>query len=220
MKALIEKRIRALELRRQGKSYSQIKSELIVSKSSLSLWLRDHPLPLERIRELRDWNAERIENCRNTKQRHREERLKLVYDSANKTLLPLTKKELFLTGLFLYWGEGGKTQRFGISLSNTNPKVIKFYIKWLVACLGVSREKMKVRLHLYKDMSVNDEIAFWSSELGMSRKNFGKPYIKSTTLRGLTFKGIGHGTCNLVVNGRDYYEKTMMSLQAVVDHYV
>lgn len=220
MKALTEKRVQALEMRRQGKSYSQIKSELSVSKSSLSLWLRDHPLPIERIRELRDWNAQRIENCRNTKQRHREVRLKLVYEKAEKTLLPLTKKELFIAGLFLYWGEGGKTVRFGISLSNTNPQVIKLYIKWLETCLGVPREKMKVRLHLYKDMSVDNEIAFWGSELGVSRENFGKPYIKSTTLRGLTFKSIGHGTCNLVVNGRDYYEKTMMSLQSIVDHYV
>src|SRR5687767_9018589 len=37
-------RARAVELRLQGLSYAQIREHLDVSKSSLSLWLRDVPL--------------------------------------------------------------------------------------------------------------------------------------------------------------------------------
>lgn len=44
---------KAIKMRESGMSYSQIKAELGVSKSTLSLWLRDLPLSDERIRELR-----------------------------------------------------------------------------------------------------------------------------------------------------------------------
>ena len=63
---------KALILRKQGKSYSQIKTILKVSKSTLSLWLRDYPLSRQRIRELRDWSEQRIEKCRETKRKKKD----------------------------------------------------------------------------------------------------------------------------------------------------
>ena len=103
-------RERAVLLRKEGKSYSEIKSLLKVSKSTLSLWLRDYPLSQEKIRELRDWNQKRIENYRETRRRQRESILNDIYKHEKDVILPLSKRELFLTGLFLYWGEGGKTK--------------------------------------------------------------------------------------------------------------
>ena len=63
---LVRERIKAIKLRKEGRSYSQIKKELRVSKSSLSLWLRQYPLSEKRLRELRDFNEQRIERFRNT----------------------------------------------------------------------------------------------------------------------------------------------------------
>ncbi|MCX6713082.1 MAG: helix-turn-helix domain containing protein, partial [Candidatus Vogelbacteria bacterium] len=57
---------KAVKLRLEGKSYSEIKNLLGISKSTLSGWLEDYPLSKERIKELRDWNPRRIENFRNT----------------------------------------------------------------------------------------------------------------------------------------------------------
>lgn len=45
-----------------------------------------------------------------------------------------------------------------------------------------------------------------------------KSYIKATTLRGLTFEGFGHVTCNVEIGGRDLYETIMQGLKAVVDN--
>ena len=55
--AKLQKREMALQLRKLGKSYSDIKASIGVSKSTLSLWLREYPLPPERIKELRDNNT-------------------------------------------------------------------------------------------------------------------------------------------------------------------
>jgi len=216
---LIEKRIKALELRKQGFSYSYIKNELQVSKSSLSLWLRNYPLSKERIRELRDINEVRIEKFRETWRLKNSTRKKSVYDSQKKELLPLTKRELFIAGLFLYWGEGAKTTPFATSLSNTNPKVVKFFLFWLLNIMNISKDKIVIRLHLYRDMDMDEEINFWSKQLNLSKEKFKRPYIKETTLRGLTFKGFGHGTCNIIINGRNLTEKILMSIDTITDEY-
>ena len=71
---------KALKLRKLGKSYSQIKKVLRISKSTLSSWLKNYPLPPEKIRELRNWNHIRIERYRETRSKTREALLKQIYD--------------------------------------------------------------------------------------------------------------------------------------------
>src|SRR3989344_4443345 len=93
-------RILAIKLRRRGMSYSQIKAKLGVSKGTLSYWLRDYPLPEDRLRELRDWNERRIERYRQTRRRQREKLLSDIYKEVKKDVLPLSKHDLLVTGLF------------------------------------------------------------------------------------------------------------------------
>ena len=125
----------ALALRVQGLSYSQIKETLKVSKSTLSLWLRDHPLSRERVNELRAHSEKRIERFRETMRRKREKRLAEVYEVQKSLLLPVTAKELLVAGLFLYIGEGSKTNRAETAFANTNPLVIRFFIRFRPASL-------------------------------------------------------------------------------------
>ena len=74
---------KAIKMRESGMSYSQIKAELGVSKSTLSLWLRDLPLSDTRLRELRDFNQVRIEKTRLKKQQKRSMRLDSVANKAS-----------------------------------------------------------------------------------------------------------------------------------------
>jgi hypothetical protein len=78
----------------------------------LSLWLRNYPLYEERIKELqkKGWKRSEAsrERFRNTMRRKKEERLREFYEEQKKLLFPFSKREFFLAGLFLYWGEGVK----------------------------------------------------------------------------------------------------------------
>lgn len=82
--SLHKEKSKALELRKQGYSYTQIREEIRVSKSTLSLWLRDFPLSDKRIRELRDNSQIRIEKCRITKERNKKNKLDLIYKNVSK----------------------------------------------------------------------------------------------------------------------------------------
>ena len=65
---------KALDLRKQGMSYTQIKKTLKVGKSTLSVWLRKYPLSKERIKELRNNNERRIEKFRETMKQKKQEK--------------------------------------------------------------------------------------------------------------------------------------------------
>ena len=208
-------RDKARDLRSKGKSYSEIKMLLGVSKSTLSLWLKDMPLSKEQIRSLRDLNPKRIENFRATMKAKRDARLHSAYRQAEKNISRLSEKELFMAGLFLYWGEGTKSSRGKISIANTDPAVIRFFLRW-VSSLGVPREEIKIKLHVYADMDIEKEIKFWSKETSIPIKQFRAPYVKTSALSNLTYKnGFGHGTCNAIFENIGFWEYIMMALKYV-----
>ncbi len=216
---LLEKRTQAVKLRRQGKSYSQIKEKLQVSKSTLSYWLRKYPLSKEQLDKLVYRNEERIEKYRETMRLKKEKRLMKVYHEAKKRLLPLSERELLLFGLSLYWGEGLKASSSQISFSNSDPKMARFYLYWLTDIIGISKEKIKVRLHLYKDMDIEKEVKYWARNLKLPRLQFNKPYIKKTTLKSVAYKGFGHGTCEITYGSVKLKEKIMMEIKSIADYY-
>lgn len=207
---------KAIHLRKKGLSYSQIKAELGVSKSTLSRWLSDMPLPLSRIKALQK-NERVIEKIRVAKQRTRERRLQNVLTNVTDDIGKITQRELFIAGLFLYWAEGGKTTKYAISLSNTDPAMIRFFIIWL-HYLGVPEEKMIVKLHLYADVDIDTETKYWRREIGIPMRNFRKPYVKKSKLSELSYVSRSHGTCNIIVNGRDiaeYVQQGLVCLRAM-----
>lgn len=200
-------------MRLLGASYSQIKEKIKVSKSSLSLWLEKYPLSEARLGQLRNLNEIRIEKCRNTKQLNRQKRLDETYKNVKIGLSNFTKKEMLIAGLFLYWGEGTKVSRSTIQLTNTDPSMLKFFIKWL-EIFGAKKDNLKARLQLYSDMDISKQTVFWSSCLGIPLKNFHKPHIKKSLLSSLTYKkSFGQGTCSVSYYNLELYEQVMMSLR-------
>jgi transcriptional regulator with XRE-family HTH domain len=213
--AKINLRQQALTLRKKGYSYKQIQSKIVVSKSTLSLWLRDFPLSEKRLRDLRDFSEVRIEKYRQTMQNKRSKRLEEVYLNVSKDIGKLTYKERFIAGLCLYWGEGGKTKWSELSMSNTDPSVLIFFISWL-ELIGGEKSKIRIRLQLYKDMDIKKEIDYWSKILRISKGQFRAPYIKKSNRSELTYKSkYTHGTCNVLYGNRDLTEKVFMSMEYI-----
>lgn len=212
----------ATKLRLQGYTYGQIKRELNLSKSTLSDWLKNLPLSedsFQRLSKNREISRDiRIERFRQTSRKKWLSRLSMVLESQEKEMLPLTEKELFLAGVFLYWGEGSK-QRGLVAISNTDPRVVTFALYWMVRALKVPKEKIKVRLHLYSDMNLEKEADFWSQTLDIPSNQFKPSYVKKTTREGITYKSFGHGTCNVMCFSVTLSEKIAMTIKAISGHY-
>ncbi len=204
---------KALLLRKQGKSYSQIRAEINVSKSTLSLWLQGLPLSDKKIRELRDFNASRIERYRTTMANKRLSKLETFLSIADKKIRTLSDRDIFIGGIFLYFGEGSKTTKNTTAVTNTNPYILKFFIKWLTLH-KVDSKKLKVKLHLYSDMNIQEEIRYWSKTLSLGVKQFRPPYIKESKFKDITYgQGFGHGTCTILYENADMYNLTTMYMK-------
>src|SRR4030042_2366556 len=221
--ARVKDRQKVIELRKLGKTYSEIRRELDIPKSTLSDWLSKYPLTDEQIKLL-EKSIKRnkdlaVEKIRLTKDRKRRARLRNFYDVETKRWLPLSGRELELAGLFLYWGEGSKSLKGALSLNNTDPQVLKFTLHWLIGGLKVPKEKIRVFLHLYSDMNVDQEMRYWGHQLHLPLSQFRKPYIKESTRIGIDHKGFGHGTCGLYIGDVRLKEKVIMAIQSIADYY-
>ncbi len=209
---------KAIKLRNRGFPYSAIRKKLGVSKSTLSRWLKDHPLSKTQIDQLRGKNPQRIEKFRQTMRSKREERLSLVLESVRTDIGTLTERERFVAGFFLYWAEGAKTTPYAITLSNTDPALIRSYLDWLVL-LQVPKERIRVRLHVYSDMDHDKVTRYWVRQLGIPRSQFRPPYVKRSRRSDSSYHISTQGTCNVSVDNRDISEYVMQGLRYLTEYY-
>lgn len=199
----INERQKVIELRKRGYSYSEIKKHVSVSKSTLSLWLAEMPLSKEMISELRDKNPIRIEKFRSTMKKKKDLNFQKVLHLEKQKIGTITKRELYLMGMVLYWAEGTKSWNSQTELTNSDPEVIRIFMEWLIQN-NVPKDKLKIRLHLYSDMDQEKEISFWSKFLKIPKNQFRKPMIKQSLKSRISYKGRhGHGTCQIIYGNKD-----------------
>lgn len=103
--ARIKDKQKAIELRLKGKSYSEIPRELVVSKSTLSEWLRNFPLSRNKFLEL-SREERRVESYRATMNRKRKTKLESAYSKA-KDIIGNLNNENYLFLEFSCIGEKG-----------------------------------------------------------------------------------------------------------------
>lgn len=192
-----ELKVKAIKLRSQGKSYSQISQEIDVKKSTLSGWLKTIAISDDLRKKISSRRPQWIENYKRTVKIRNELKMRNLIKDARNDFGLLTKRDWEVAGAFLYWGEGEKGRGSAISVSNTNPDIILFAINWLEKCFRLDRSNMKFYLHLYSDMNIGEKLKYWCSYLDIKESQFGKPYVKKSTLLSLDFKSFRHGTCRL-----------------------
>lgn len=206
-------------------SYNAIRKQIGVAKSTLSGWLKNFPLSKEKILELRKkaWknNEAKIEMFRATMREKREQKMEAIYAVYRKKLNKLPKEALFTAGLTLYLAEGSKRDYSRLVLANTDPNVIKFFIKWLNDFFAVPREKMKAQLHLYENMNIQKEVEFWKKELNFNNEQFFKNQVRKLQKSSFSYReSFRHGTCSIYFGSVEKKTHVMMAIKAFVDSYL
>ncbi|SMQ16839.1 Putative ATPase subunit of terminase (gpP-like) [Streptomyces sp. Ag82_O1-12] len=172
-------RERARELRLQGWTYDQIEVELGCSRSSVSLWVRDLPKPEPRYtpEEQRALMQAGLARLRATQDEER----RRTRENARQEAGTLTDRELFLTGVALYWAEGSKSKSYDrrerAIFVNSDPGVIRVYLAWL-DLLGVSRERLRFRVLIHESADVDAAHRHWAGIAGVEASTFAKPTLK------------------------------------------
>jgi len=166
----------------KGYSYSEIRKVVPVSKSSLSLWLKDV--------ELSDLYKERLRKKQKRAQkrgtetiiRKRIELTEKIKGAARKEIGYINKRELLLIGIVLYWAEGWKQRptdvSTGVGFGNSDPEVIRIHLKWLYKIVKVKPKDVEIRLHIHITGNETKSKRYWSKITGIPVSKFAKTIFK------------------------------------------
>ncbi|HRN96746.1 MAG TPA: hypothetical protein PLD54_04835 [Candidatus Levybacteria bacterium] len=178
-------RSKARELRRQGNSIKSIEKELSVARSSVSRWVVDIVLTANQIEELKQCSLSGAERGRlKLSQIHREKREKRLEEAqlnGKSKLKDLTKREIFIAGISLYWAEGGKSNK-RIEFCNSDPKMIEFLMYWLNTFFNVSVSDIVCTVGIHESHKNREDLVkqYWSDLTTVPLSQFYKTRFKKT----------------------------------------
>ena len=181
---------KAIELRKKGFSYSEIKKQIPVAKSTISLWLRSVGLSKRQKQRLTD---KKLASIKQGWQKWRNIRINItneIIKQAQKDTesLEITKEKLWLMGTMLYWAEGAKSREYrptqAVSFSNSDPLMIKLFILWLknVLTLPPDRIKFEIYIHETHKNKIVEAKKYWTMVTESSEAEFGKIYFKKNKI--------------------------------------
>ncbi|MEX0924734.1 MAG: hypothetical protein WDZ82_02205 [Candidatus Paceibacterota bacterium] len=132
----------------------------------------------------------------------------------------MTKEELKVAGAVLYVCEGTKLRKdnrykntyiYNVDFTNSNPKTVILFIRFLKEILKIDHNKIRVQLFLYQDHDHNELRKHWSSMIGLPQSQFDK--VISLKSKNSKYKPNPLGTCKIRCYGKDVFQR----LQSVID---
>ena len=95
----------------------------------------------------------------------------------------MNRKELELAGAILYACEGTKLRKdprhkntylYAIELTNSDPKIICLFVKFLLKVIKTDKERLRGQLFTYPDHNITELKKYWSEKTGIPLEQFQK----------------------------------------------
>lgn len=212
------------KMRLGGRSYGEISKILEIPKSTLHGWLSDITIS--------DSARERIEKrtCgrslaalikRNIGQtKLAQNRASQTRELAIQEISVLNKKDLLNIGTALYWAEGYKKSvvRNGrevthhvVSLTNSDPTLIKMFLRFLREYCGIPEERIKANVRIFEHQNEKLLLDFWQKETRISKQNFGKTYygISKSSQGKRPYNRLPYGVIQIRVGSTELFHRIM-----------
>ena len=175
-------RAAARELRSRGFAYEEIAEQLGVSKSSISLWVRDMPVPPRlSYAENRRRAAEGVRQYWARERDARDVQRAAEVASAAAEIGELTERELLIAGALTYWCEGAKNKPYSrrdrVIFINSDPSLIRFFLRFLDTA-GVTFDDLIFRVYIHETADAMAARWFWLDLTGAEPSQFRPSTIK------------------------------------------
>lgn len=164
----LKEKAEARRLRADAWTLQEIADELGVSKSSVSIWVRDVDFIPRRPRRARRRGPNKL-------QRRKEEEVRRLRAEGRERIGRLSERDLLIAGVSLYAGEGSKTDG-AVTFANTNPRMIALFCTWLRAFFTIDESRLRGRVYLHEGLDLDRAVNFWSRVSGIPSSQFRKPY--------------------------------------------
>jgi len=175
----LREREKAIKLRRQGHSLKRISDSLNVSKSTVSVWVRDLDLSPRSKKLLTEMYTK---GQISSQESHKAKKRRRLEESRQKAITILRKANLndesnkVLCSL-IYWCEGAKKDSL-VTFINSDPDLISTFLRLLRNSFDLDEKKFRVCVHVHGYHNENLQTAFWSRITGIPKNQFLKSYKK------------------------------------------
>src|SRR3989344_627202 len=192
---------KAISLRGEGKSYSEIAKVVNVSKSTLSLWLVSVKLDesSRRILTVKKYEGQRKGGL--AKKNYRVESQRNIELSASKGIDYISERDLWLLGTIAYWCEGSKQKEHNVSqrvsFANSDPILLKLFVKWLKVICKIDENDILYSIYIHSNGDANKALVYWSETINVSKNKFSRTIIKQHLIK-TNRKNIGNSYNGLV----------------------
>ncbi len=192
----------ARQLRKEGKSIKEIERLIGVGRSSISVWVRDIQLSEKQKERLASRNL-----SIDVLERRRQTRFANGYKERYPFLLQgiadidaLNEIDVLMLGLGLYWGEGSKTNRGIIELSNSDPRIIQMFVLFLTKVCKFERGQLRAHVSVHSHISFNTAEEYWSKISGISTTQFYRTSVQKSRAGKGERDALPYGTFSVSVN--------------------
>lgn len=208
----LELKFKAQTLRKKGISVREIQKNLSVSRSSVSLWVRDVKLTKEQLQKL--YSNQRTGGLKGSviasmnKIKKRIKITKKLFELGKSEVTNLTVKDKFIVGIALYFAEGNKADK-SVTFSNSDSRAIKFMVDWLRSYCHVPETKFRCSIYLHDNLNEGTAKKFWSTLTNIPLTQFTKSYIVKNNYK--KFRKTKHvtGICRISVSDVNLHRRIM-----------
>lgn len=202
----------AQKLRRQGFSVKEIEKQLGVSRSTVSLWVRDVELT-----EVQKAHLAERQHAATAKKPGAEanairfRNLRRQYQEAGR-IRAREGRFLHHAGCMLYWAEGEKSKNT-LHFVNSDPNMLLLFMRFLREEMCVSNDEISLRIHCHTSdaMEMKRIERFWIELLGLSEENVKKTYTKR---KGESTKRVlEYGVCGIKVHSTELVQHIYGAIQ-------
>lgn len=223
-------REQAFKMRLKGHSYNEIHAALGVPKSTMNGWFRHVVLSDKAIARLKARTLQGTINAfvkRNKLQTHHAEVRAREARAAGKKEIPnLTIHDLKIIGAALYWAEGYKRlkirdgkERVGhpIALVNSDPDMIRLFIRFLKEIMHVESAKITASMRLYAHISEEAARRHWLEVTGLPHEQFRKTtWLVSGASKGVRpYNRLPWGTLHIQVSNTREFHRLIGMIEGV-----
>ncbi len=219
--ANIVKKEKALILRKEGLSLSEIAQKLSTNKSTVSHWCKDIPLSTHQQRALHARSSIKslaaLLRAAEGKRAIRIAKVKQLTQEGMERVGRLSSRDRFIAGLSLYWSEGYKHKGEEIGFTNADPKMILFFIRWLSEFYAIDKKRLILRVsinasHLHRIEAVGH---YWSKVTRVPLSQFTKiSLIKTVAKKEYKNHDVHYGTLRVKVRrGTDLRRAILGSIE-------
>jgi transcriptional regulator with XRE-family HTH domain len=208
----IARRLRSEE----GLPINEIARRVSVSKSSVSIWVRDIELTPQQEAVLKAKNPAYNRQLSGWRQNAAKHRAKRVAAQESGRTLARRSDPLHLAGCMLYWAEGSK-RRNQLCFSNSDPEMVRFFVVFLKTYFDIRDTDIRITCHLFADHIAHQREVeqFWLNEAGLPGESLRKSVVNvySRSSKRKRINKLPYGTCQVVVSRTWVLQSILGSIQ-------